>query len=337
MPLKLVPPRQGWSPNWRVRGTYLGVRVDRSAKTPKRTVAARALKEIESEIERGRLVGGTEKTFADAALAYLKGGGEKRYVAPLLEHFAETPIAEIDQAAVDAAASDLYPPGISEKPSPHNATINRQVHTPVSAILAAGGFPRRFRRPKQPDPKARWISPEQAAEFLDRAAPKLRRLATFLLNGGCRVTEACNIRGEDWHPGQTMAYVRDTKTGEARAVHLTPAVLTECAQLKPKSADRVFGYKNRWEVYRDWNRAKEAAASPVWFTPHKCCHTWATWMRQYAGLDLRGLLGTGRWKDLKSVLRYQHVDTSAEMRAADRLPNVQNPCKKSRKRKKSVA
>ncbi len=31
MPLKLIPPREGKSPNFTVRGTYLGQYVDRSA------------------------------------------------------------------------------------------------------------------------------------------------------------------------------------------------------------------------------------------------------------------------------------------------------------------
>jgi hypothetical protein len=39
MPLKLVPPRTDRSPNWRIRGTYLSVTVDRTAGTPKRAIA----------------------------------------------------------------------------------------------------------------------------------------------------------------------------------------------------------------------------------------------------------------------------------------------------------
>jgi hypothetical protein len=43
MPLELIPPRQGRkagnSPNWRVRGTYLGTYVDRTTGTSKRGTA----------------------------------------------------------------------------------------------------------------------------------------------------------------------------------------------------------------------------------------------------------------------------------------------------------
>lgn len=56
MPLKLIPPREGKTPNWSVNGTYLGVYVDRSARTNKRAIALQVLKKIEGEIERGEFV-----------------------------------------------------------------------------------------------------------------------------------------------------------------------------------------------------------------------------------------------------------------------------------------
>ena len=43
MPLKLVAPRKGKSPNWTVRGTYLGQYVNRSARTGKRALAIQAI------------------------------------------------------------------------------------------------------------------------------------------------------------------------------------------------------------------------------------------------------------------------------------------------------
>jgi hypothetical protein len=53
MPLKLHPPRAGKTPNFSIRGTYLGVAVDRSAGTPKRHIAQQQLKRLEEQIERG--------------------------------------------------------------------------------------------------------------------------------------------------------------------------------------------------------------------------------------------------------------------------------------------
>src|SRR5262245_16452156 len=112
MPLKLYPPRKartGTTPYWTVRGTYLGVRVSRSTKTGKRNIAVQVLKRIERDIERGEFAQSGEPTFASAATAYMKAGGERIYLRRLLEHFGDKPLSQIDQAAIDAAAVAIYP------------------------------------------------------------------------------------------------------------------------------------------------------------------------------------------------------------------------------------
>lgn len=109
MPLKLVPPREGRSPFWRVCGTYLGVRLNKSTKTRKRTVALQALKRIERDIERCEFTG-RETTFAGAAIAYMNAGGERTYLTKLLQYFGDTPISRIGQNEIDDAASRLARP-----------------------------------------------------------------------------------------------------------------------------------------------------------------------------------------------------------------------------------
>ena len=53
MPLKLVPPRKGKSPNFTIRGSYLAVGVDKSSGTHKRSVALAVMRGIQQAIERG--------------------------------------------------------------------------------------------------------------------------------------------------------------------------------------------------------------------------------------------------------------------------------------------
>jgi len=79
MPLKLFPPREGKSPYCSIRGTYLGVYVNRSAKAGKRAIALRVLRKIEGEIERGEFAERDEPTFAGAVAAYMKAGGSRRF------------------------------------------------------------------------------------------------------------------------------------------------------------------------------------------------------------------------------------------------------------------
>src|SRR3954453_20285289 len=107
MPLKVVPPRTGKTPNYSIRGTHLGVAVGRSAGTSKRAVAEQQRKKLEAAIERGEYPEKPEQqsaTFLSAAVAYMKAGRSRRYVGKLIDYFEETDLSLIDQAALDTAA-----------------------------------------------------------------------------------------------------------------------------------------------------------------------------------------------------------------------------------------
>jgi hypothetical protein len=121
---------------WTARGTYLGVNVDRSTGASDKGEAQAILAKIQNEIfERasGRIPEKAGPNFAQAVISYVKLGGERRFLEPLLKYFGEVPIDTIDQAAINAAAIALYPNGSS-------STRNRQVYGPVSAILKSNGI-----------------------------------------------------------------------------------------------------------------------------------------------------------------------------------------------------
>ena len=147
-----------------IRGTYLGVRVDQTTGAPDKKIAAKVLAKVRDEIEGGAFSRPGAPTFAGAALKYVEAGGEERFVLRLAEHFGETPLTRIDQAAVDAAALALYP-----RATP--ATRNRQVYSPVSAILKVAGVADGLKRPKGARGARRlfWLTPEQASALLTAA------------------------------------------------------------------------------------------------------------------------------------------------------------------------
>ena len=66
--------------------------------------------------------------FAEAALSYLQSGGNKRFLDRAIRYFGTTPLAKINQDAIDVGARRVYP-----NTSP--ATRNRQFYTPVSAVI----------------------------------------------------------------------------------------------------------------------------------------------------------------------------------------------------------
>src|SRR6516165_3074551 len=155
MPWKLVPPRKGRSPYWYIRGHYLGTALDNSTGTADRRAAATILATWKRQAERGefstkRTSEPAPATFLSAAVAYMQAGGERQYIERILTKWGEKPLAEIDQIAIDTLAAELYP----EAPA---ATRNRQVYTPISAILKRAGIDKRFKRPKG------WQSPKSVS------------------------------------------------------------------------------------------------------------------------------------------------------------------------------
>jgi integrase len=322
MGLKVYPPRKG-SPSWakRIRGTLGGHRVYRTCGEGER--ASQVKIEIEEQFRRGELERRTGPTFKVAAREYAEAGGDPTFLARLMEHFGGRPLAEIDQAAVDAAALTLFP-------TQSNATRNRCVYTPVSAVLRYALKERapRFRRPSGINRRrVVWLEPEQIFALVNAASRygRLRPLVVYLAYTGSRLGEALALR---WEPqaefrvilDRAFAWVPKTKSGAPRGVHLPPIVMAELRPLKADSGS-VFGYRNRWHAYEDLDRALADAgiALPPKIKAHVLRHSWATMMRGI-GLSTDDLVDTGVWTDPRSAAVYAHVHSGEMAKKADQLP-----------------
>lgn len=319
MPLKLVPPTPNRSPFWRVRGTYIGIRIDRSTKTSERKVAAKLLAKWKEDIERGAYARPDDPTFASAALAYMQAGGERRFIKPLLKYFGNRLLAEIGQTEIDNAAAAIYPNGSV-------TTRNRQVYSPISAILKRAGVEKAIKRPKGWRGRARphWLSTEQAWALIDAAKdtnPRFASLLVFLFYCGPRLSEALRLEWSDVDLGSAVAILGHTKNGEPQSCHLPPVVVAELAGMERKWKT-VFGFSKAGRLYALLAAAEKASgvSIPPGVAFHVCRHSYGAWMRRHAGLDTSGLVATGRWKDRSSAAVYEHVNTTEEARRADLLP-----------------
>jgi integrase len=320
MPLRLVPPRDGKSPNWSIRGTHLGTIIDRTAGTPQRKLAARVLAKLKLDIEAGRLAPAGAPTFASATLAYVKAGHSKRFLSPLSEHFATTPLTRLDQAAIDIAAAALYPVA-------GPATRNRQVYTPVSAILRHAGVSIVIRRPKgaQGTPRTAWLEPPAAFALLaasDALSATFGALTKLLLYSGARLGEALALRWTDVDLDRKLVTIRQTKTEGVRTAVLPDTVFNALTPLRREPGDKVFRLTKSGRLYTMLAKAEKAAGVviPDRLAFHIFRHTWATWMRRHAGLDTAALVETGAWKSRKSASVYEHLDATAEARKVLLLP-----------------
>ena len=321
MPIKLIPPRKGKTPYWAGRGSYLGIHVDRSTKARKRAVAVKVIQKWEREIERGEFAQPGEPTFASAAAAYMKAGGERKYVRRLLGHFGEAPLRSIGQAEIDQASSCLYPAGTA-------STRNRSVYTPVSAILRHAGHTISLQRPRGSagNKSTAWLWPEQAEAIFCEAEKIDQEFAALLIvlcYTGMRLSEALGLTWNDVRLTEGFAYVPDTKNDTPRGVFLPPMAVAALANIQPRGSDpRIFKFAKSGHLYHLLKSAAFRAGVdlPQRTAFHIFRHTYATWMRRYAGLDTIGLIGTGAWKDRKSAERYAHVVVTEEAQRAALLP-----------------
>ena len=321
MPYKLVEPKAGRSPFYRVRGVEFGVPLNRGTKTGDRREAQSFHIAWREEARRLAISGPVRAspTFASAALAYMQADGERRFLAPLLEHFGETPLDMIGQAEIDGAAVALYPRAGA-------ATRNRQVYSPLSAVLRHAGVAMPLRRPKgsQGKPRTDFLSQEEAFALLDAASAVHERfgaLLTFLLYTGVRLSEALRVEWADVDFERAVALVRETKNGSSITVHLSPAAVTALANLADRTG-RVFRLTKSGRLYLLLAEAERRAgvALPPRAAFHILRHTHGAWRRLYTGADTSALVQTGLWKSRNAASIYEHVDATAESRKADLLP-----------------
>jgi integrase len=347
VPLTLRPPRAGKTPNFEIRGTHRKFRVETSSGTPKRSDALKRLREIEDCIdEHGQYPAPEPKphtgepTFLSAAIAYMRAGGQRRYVAPLIRHFGETKLSDITQAAIDRAAIELHP-------TVTPATRNGYVYTPVSAIMhhAFGDKCPVIRRPKGAKGRIKtdFMWPADAFAIIDAADAIDLEFGLYLLvllYTGIRKSEGLSILPADTQPDELAAWLRDSKNEDPRMLKLRADLADRLRKHLAANPDRerLFRFKDGGHFKHLLLRAKLAVCGlpcpvrrPTGWTPpphrlafvgfHTFRHTWATWMRRYGGADVQGLAETKNWRDPRSAARYAHVVSREEWDRVDNLPS----------------
>ncbi len=343
MPLTIC--RRPRSPNWVMRGTVRGIRIEESTGVSNKRLAEeiRARREVEllAQSIHGR---NATATFAAAALNYLESGRNRKYTEKVISYFKTKPLSEIDSDAITKGALFTYP---NAKP----ATRDRQFFAPASAILrhaAQKGWCSVpvIERPKYNNERIRWITIEEADRLVEACSEHLRPLVIFLLYTGARCGEALWLDWRDVELARAHVSFPKTKNGEARGVGLHPRVVAALANL-PHREGEVFRRPDG-DAYTKPTRSDDTSAGSristafkgacrragiVDFHPHDCRHTWASW--HYAeNRDFAALKKLGGWKSDKMVLRYTHVNVSELQHTINRLPGGKFGDSKNKHRKK---
>jgi integrase len=308
MSLKLVPPgkRKG-SKVYYARGSIAGKRFERSLETGVRSIALTRLRDLEIQLEANRRQA-PQPTFAEAALNYLKDGGEGRYMAPVLRYLgADTLLSELTTQAIAEAARALYP-----NVSP--ATRHRQAVTPMRAVLghyARGGM----RQGVTDTVRTRWLTPEEAEDLIAVAEGPARRLILTLLGTGCRTSEIVKLQVENVNVPTAQAWIADPKNNRPRwaAVERSRAMPALMEGLPAQGAAFLTPKGKPYQIRKNnsggqfaimFNKARDDAGLGEDVTPHALRHTWATWYYAATGHNLAALMGSGGWAKTDMAMRY---------------------------------
>lgn len=315
MPLKLYERPKG-SGNWHVRGTVQGQFVDRSAHTRERKQAEQIRSKLESEMFKRAVYGERAvATFSDAAVGYMKAGGEGAHLEPLLLRWGHLKLSEVTQARLDEMAA--------ERPSAAPATVVRQIYTPTQAVMNFAHENKlcdktTFRKPEGRGARTEYLRPAEAKLWLDALPAHLERIVRFYLATGCRASEALKLEWKDVSIEGERFVLWDTKADYPRGINLDT---NSRKALGERGTGRVFlnsrgepwhGYDAINLTLRKFHTRREDAISRGEPLPalrplhcHLLRHSWATWA--YACTrDLTFVASQGGWRSLTLLGRYTH-------------------------------
>jgi integrase len=262
-------------------------------------------------------------SFGQAAEQYLHNGHSGRFLEPILHEIGFKPVTQIDQGVMTALHRKLYP---NAKPS----TVNRQLYTPVCAVLRFVKVNANLNRPVGHD-KAKVIDrnalpPDQWFELVAPYLSAAKRAVLLAINlHGMRIGEVLEREPMDFNPHRGTLMVPDTKTGKPVELNLADPVLDVLDEMfaewramdekrrlngkPPLHRPWLFGTANRSNFARDLQKACEKAGVPYYPSHMAGRHSFASDILG-EGKSLPYLMAAGRWSSLKAVERYSHLAKS---------------------------
>jgi integrase len=248
-------------------------------------------------------------TFAEAAATYMKNGGERSQLAPILLEIGLKPINEIDQELVLDLCEKLYP---GTKP----ATWNRRVFTPISAVInfaaADKKCPRsQLKRPKGHNDAPPLTIPDDAwfEKVLPVCRPALRAIILLITLHGLRISEAVRRTPADIDVKRWTLSIPNTKTGKPVLLKLSQPVSDAIKAIPDWRSQRwLFGTGSRRNISRDIKAAATRAEVRSYGAHAIGRHKFASSLLA-EGKSLHFVKDAGRWATIKMVSeRYGHLE-----------------------------
>jgi integrase len=321
MPLRVVR-RKDRGGALTIVGTVDGESIRRRASSNSAATAREEAAIIETEIIRRHHLGERRAahTFAEAVKSYV--AAEPRSPSTLarlhriLRALGDMPLSQVDQHAIGCVATAILAPSASP------ATVRRGVIVPIRAVLNHAAFlgwckPPRFKSPRQPEGRTKFLLPDEVERLIANSAPHLRPLLLFLVGTGARMSEALELEWRDVDLVGERAIFWRTKNGKRRNALLSARVSMSISTLSKTRENRVFltatgspyaASERQYggQIKTGWSGALKRSGLNPELTPHDLRHTWATW--HYAvHKDLLALKEAGGWSSVALVERYAHL------------------------------
>ncbi len=215
-------------------------------------------------------------TVGKAALMYQAAGKDDRYLDKIVEHWGGLKIRGIKPEWVRKRAQDLYP---EAKP----ATLNRQVITPLQAVInhayqAEDGRQIRIEKLKVEGVKKKTaVDGAWHEKFAEHAVSRrMAIMARFMFETAARISEAIRVRREDVDLEARTVELTKTKT-KPRVARISQPLADMIAEVigdepirhrnDKRRVNGLFGYASRHAVYNGWKTTCDRAGIP-YAPPH---------------------------------------------------------------------
>ena len=294
-------------------GTLGTERIRESLRTRDPEIAAHKAAQRQARLVRADIYGHDhEATFADVALDYMNGGGERRYLGPIIKSLGQTRLKDIKPGHIRDLAQQL-------KPKAKAATRNRHVIVPARSVINFGAerglcAAMRVKGFKEAAVEKQAIDRAWLDKFRANAVHhRLATLALFNFTTGARIGEAVALAPSDFDLNAKKARIDTTKNGDFRYFYLTDELVRELRLIEPRKVKdgsvRMFGYSSPNACIWAWKETCKRAGIP-YVTRHEAGrHSAGTETIIRKGVDpvtAAALLG---WKDPKVLLRrYVHPE-----------------------------
>jgi hypothetical protein len=248
--------------------------------------------------------------FAVAVQRYAalgKGKSNIPFLRKIIDKAGVKPIEEVDQDFVDQLAREIYPGATA-------ATINRQIFTPICAVLKAVES-KAFRRPplkrpanSLPDTPIEIPPDEWYAQILEAAPANIAAYILFNRFHGRRTSEGLKIKPAhveaDWH-----VTVRDNKGKQHIRFRLADEVVEQLNRYPWRLNQYLFGFSSKSRYYKKLKALCKEFGLKYYRPKDAGRHAFATGLLKQ-GRTLKQVQASGRWKSSKAVERYAHLEVN---------------------------